>query len=522
MVSVRRAAAAALCLMAVAVIAAGCAPTGRAAPSPKSGGQLVIAEAADTAERDPQVSYYDSSWRLEGMVYDSLVTADEKSRIEPSLVTSWTTTGTSYTFTLRSGVKFSNGRAMTADDVVGSLKRLLDPATGSYWAPQLGPVTDITSPTPTTVKVDLSEPYSPFLAALASTSAAILPMKELKDGSFDPTKQMLGTGPFKLVSHTQDQEWRFTANPDYWNASKVHLGGVTVKIVPDDSARIAGLRNGTIDIGYFANPDAKKLVGGVPNLSASVQASSDAYWLVLNAKKGPFVDKAQRVALASAIDRSQLISSALAGQGEATGIAPATLPGACSAKGLPTYAASTSASKKALDGAKPTSFSLMAPPYLPTFKAIAQYLQQDLRSAGFSATIETPEMGDYVQRVYTDNPSQFDAVIDYFAGYLSPLMAPGNAVVTPDVTTEFSGFAIPTPGVAEDLAAAAAAPDAGAQASALRKACTLVADNAFLIPLATKSTTIAVRTDKVKADIPSFDGYDIYLRNLTSYTMLGR
>ena len=101
----------------------------------------MIAEAADTTELDPHVSIYDSSWRIEDLVYDSLVTTNAESEILPSIAESWTQEDTSYTFTLREGVTFSNGRALTAADVVGSLQRLTAPETASYWAGQLGPVT---------------------------------------------------------------------------------------------------------------------------------------------------------------------------------------------------------------------------------------------------------------------------------------------------------------------------------------------------------------------------------------------
>ena len=116
------------------------------------------------------------TWRLQQMVYETLVTTNENLEIVPALAASWTQPDeTTYVFSLEPGVTFSNGRSMTADDVVGSLQRLIDPATASYWAPQLGPVESITATDPATVEVKLSAPYEPFLAALANVSAAVLP-----------------------------------------------------------------------------------------------------------------------------------------------------------------------------------------------------------------------------------------------------------------------------------------------------------------------------------------------------------
>ncbi len=519
-----------LTLVAVSAIAAitlsGCgagapSPTG----SPVSGGSLTISEAADTSELDPQTSLYDSSWRLQDLVYDSLVTTNSASEILPSIAESWTDDGTSYTFTLRDDVAFSNGRPLAASDVVGSFPRLLSPDTGSYWAAQLGPVTDVVEVDAQTVRFDLATPWAPFLASLASVSAAILPMEEIEAGTFDPTTEMLGTGPFQFEEHVQDQQWTFTANPEYWGADEVALGEVIVRIVPDDSARIAALRDGSTDIAYFANPDSSTLLAGVPDVETVVQESSDVYWLALNSvsPESPFVELDLRRATATAVDRAALVNTALAGSGLPTAIASAGLPGSCSPDALPTYGGTSEEAAELLAdaGLAGTGFDILSPPYLSTFDPIAQVLQQGFTDAGLDATIETPEMGAYIDRVYVQNPSDFDALIDYYAGYLYPTMAIQNLVVDPANPNELSGFLSVTPGLEELLNVANTSSDPEERSQALEDLCVLVAETANVVPLATKSTTIGVRTDQVDAEIPTFDGYDIYLRNITEYTELG-
>lgn len=514
---------------AVASVLALTACTGGGAPAPSTtpldGGNIVIAEASETTELDPQISVYDSSWRLQDLVYDSLVTTNAESEILPSIAESWTEDGTSYTFTLREDVAFSNGRALTAADVVGSLQRLTSPDLASYWAGQLGPITGVTAVDDRTVRVDLATAWAPFLAALASVSAAILPMEELAAGTFDPATDMLGTGPFQLDEHVQDQEWTFSANAEYWGAEDLKLSGVEVKIVPDDAARVAALRDGSADIAYFANPDAPTLLAGVINVASTVQASSDMYWLILNSvsEDSPFTDIAQRQAIATSIDRDTLVTTALADSGVPTAVTPAGLPGACTLDGLPTYGGDAAEAEQILSdaGAEAATFDLIAPPYLSTFDSIAQVLQQDFTAAGFDATLDVPEMGAYVDSVYIQNPADFDAVTDYFAGYLYPTMAIQNLAFSPDFPSPLEGFLQPTPGLEDLLAIANTSTDPDEQAEALQQLCIAVAEQANIVPLATKSTTIGVRTDQVDADIPAFDGYDIYLRNITEYTKLG-
>lgn len=497
------------------------APASTAAPV--AGGTLITAEAQDTAEMDPAISTFDMSWRLQAMVYETLVSTNAASEIVPGIAESWEQpTDTSFVFTLRPGVTFSNGRALTADDVVGSLQRIVDPNTGSYWAPQMGPIDSITAVDATTVQVDLTAPYAPFLASLANISAAILPMTELTDGSFDPTTQMLGSGPFMLKEHLADQQWTFERNPNYWQEGLPVLDGVEVRVVPDDATRVAALRDGSIDIGYFGSPDAPALLEGVADVEVTVQRSSDMYWLQLNSVNpdSPFTDVRVRQAVAYALDRDAIITNALAGNGEATGVASAGLPNACAADGLPTYTRDVEQAKALLAeaGVEGLSFDIIAPPYLSTFSPIAQVIQQNLAEAGIEVTITAPEFGTYLQSVYIDQPATFEGVVDYFAGYLDPAMvmqflAPARNPVTAGFLSEDA-----------DLTAAidaAAAPGTDAdRAAAVATACELAADFANVIPIATKNSTVAMRTDKVSGTVADFDAYDIYLRGIETFSLV--
>jgi ABC-type transport system substrate-binding protein len=101
-----------------------------------------------------------TSWEMYEMVYETLLTADENLKLEPGLATSWEQTSpTSYTFKLRPDAKFSNGRPVTAEDVAGTLERIKDPKTASYWSAQLGDIATIETPDERTVKVDLKAPH---------------------------------------------------------------------------------------------------------------------------------------------------------------------------------------------------------------------------------------------------------------------------------------------------------------------------------------------------------------------------
>jgi peptide/nickel transport system substrate-binding protein len=491
--------------------------------APADGGVLIVAEGQDTAEMDPQTSFFDMTWRLQSMVYETLVTTNENLEIVPALAASWTQPdATTYVFSLQPGVTFSNGRAMTADDVVGSLQRLIDPATGSYWAPQLGPVESITAVDASTVEVKLSAPYEPLLAALANVSAAVLPMEELTAGSFDPTTQMLGTGPFALGEHLPDQSWTFNRNDAYWRDGLPVLDGVEVRVVPDDATRVAALRDGSVHAAYFASPDAPALLEGADGVEVTVQGSSDMYWLMLNGvnPESPFADQRVRQAVAYALDRDAIIANALAGTGQGTAIASAGLAGACPTDQVPTYTRDVEQAKALLAeaGAEDLTFELIAPPTLATLSPIAQVIQQSLGEAGITVEVVTPEIGAYIDSVYVQQPGQFDGVVDYFAGYLDPRMV--MQFLVPERNPTLAGFSIGSPELTAAIDAAAAS-GAGDRDAAVATVCDLTAELAAIVPIATKESTIGLRTDLVAGDVAGFDAYDIYLRDVAAFSLTG-
>jgi peptide/nickel transport system substrate-binding protein len=328
---------------------------------------------------------------------------------------------------------------------------------------------------------------------------------------------MLGTGPFVLKQHLPDQRWTFERNPHYWHKDFPILDAVEVRVIPEDSARVAALRDGTIQVGYFGNPDAPALLKNIANVAVTEQGSSDMYALQLNAvgPDSPFRDVRVRQAVAYALDRDAIITTALAGTGRPTGVASVGLPNACLADDLPTYTRDVEKAKALLAeaGAEGLKFKLIAPNYLSSFKPIAQVIQQSLADAGIEVTITSPEFGEYVQSVYVDQPAKFEGVVDFFAGYLDPSMLMQGLVPARSPAT--AGFVASDPGLIAAVDAAAA--PAADRSAAIAAACKAAAENANAIPIATKDSTIAVRSDQVVGKVPAFDAYDVYLRGIDSF-----
>ena len=249
------------------------------------------------------------------------------------------TSPTSYVFKLRPGAKFSNGRPVTAADVAGSLQRIKNPETASYWSAQLGTIARIETPDDQTVKVELETPHPAFLPALAHISAAILPIQELKAGEFNPAKEMLGSGPFMVKEHKQDESWSLARNPYYWGKSLPVADELEALIIPDDSARVAALRDGRIDFTTFENPDIAKMLSSAANIAVLPLKTTNYFRVDVNAlsPKSAFNDRRVRQAMNLALDRDAINNLVFAGTTSVDYPVPAAF-GKNACKATPSYA----------------------------------------------------------------------------------------------------------------------------------------------------------------------------------------
>ena len=281
------------------------------------GGTLVWGKPNDIDSFDAHTATNGVTWQVLFLVYETLIEPKGDLSFEPLLAESWEQPSpTTYIFHLRQNAKFSNGRAVTADDVVKSLMRLRDPELGSFWAQQTGPIAEIVADSARTIRIELDKPYSPLLAALSSVNASIVPMEELESGSFDISKEMLGSGPFMVAEHLQDESWTLKRNPHYWRAGHPIVDELKILIIPDDAARIAALRDGRVHIANFDSPDAPALLAGAANVETVVQQTTDYYRIDVQAlpdKGSPFADQRVRQAMVLGLDRQKISELALAG-----------------------------------------------------------------------------------------------------------------------------------------------------------------------------------------------------------------
>lgn len=488
-------------------------------------GELTVQLDYDTSEADgldPATAQTARSWSIMGLVYETLVTTDENFEIQPLLATSWEQPDdTTYVFTIDTEATFSNGRALTPADVVGSLQRQVDSL--SVWSGQMGPVESITATGDDQVTVKLSSPYAPFLAALANTPAAILPMQEVTDGSLDLKTTMLGTGPYVVGDHRQDESWTFTANPDWHGGDDLAVQTLDLQIVDQETTRQAALREGSAGLANFVSIDALTQLGDASNVNVVNQTQSDFYYLNVNSQvaDSPLQDQDVRFAINTAIDRQAIADIVFAGQTSPTGATPSNLPGACAVDGLPSEQATIDDAKQIIEqsGAGDTKLSLLVYTSEPVMGQIAQLVQQQLAEIGVTVEIEQYDTATYNARVFTAQPGDFDLSLGWFAGYVDPSM------VTKWWNPEQAGFNVGFTGVHDDLnqliQRGAETTDADERAEVLTDLCATADEYSEIVPLVHRPSIIGYDTASVSPTIQSNEGYGDILRNIAEYRIAG-
>jgi peptide/nickel transport system substrate-binding protein len=409
---------------------------------------------------------------------------------------------------------------MTADDVVGSLERVANGQT--VWRAQVGPIKTVRKVDDSTVEVDLSQPYTPFLAALAHIDAAIMPMKEFDAKTFDPAKQMLGTGPYEVVNHRQDVSWTFARNPDYWEKGKPSFDKVDVKIVTSDATRAADLRSGAADAVELSSNDDPANLAGAPNVRVATQSTPNFYYLILNSQRpgSKLSDQRVREALNIALDRKQLVDVAMGGLGSPTGIVPAGLPGACDTSQLPSASKTIDDAKQLLAdaGASNLSFALTIFNEDPQETQIAQVLQQQLQKLGITVKINAVDPGSFT-KAFNAAPSDFDAALSYFAGYADPGMV--IRWWNTKLAVFSASFKANDPTM-DSLIEQVQSQQGSARATSIKNLCDRADHDAEMIPLVTAPSIIGYRTDVLSPTIYSNEGYGQPWRDIADYRKIGK
>jgi peptide/nickel transport system substrate-binding protein len=290
---------------------------------PKRGGNLIVAATADTPSLDPHVEGANLRSVRTSLLYETLVWADENLQIKPQLAETWEVApgGLEYTFHLRKGVKFHNGKEMDAEDVKYSYDRLRDEKTGSPGRGDFGVVKSIDVVDPYTVRFVLTKPNAAFLAAIGGRYSAVVPKDIVKNGN-ELKAAAVGTGPFRLKEWAPKEKLVYERFPDYWDKDKVYLDTITVQIIPDENSIVAALRSG--QVGFTILGDTKKYLDLKDDANLKTQRQTAVKWAIMDLAldQKPTDNLKVRQAIALAIDKQAVVQAATQGIGTVIGVLP--------------------------------------------------------------------------------------------------------------------------------------------------------------------------------------------------------
>lgn len=286
------------------------------APRPSAGAgavTLTMARNADMLTWDPYHTGDDPSIFTQMAVYDRLVKlAPSNKDVEPELATSWKMSpdGLTATFTLRPGVKFSDGSPLTADDVVLSLTRAIDQK--GDWGFLFSPVKSVSKVDDKTVAVHMSEPFAPLLAALSTFAANIYPKAQFDKYGPDMGQHPIGTGAYMLDSWQKGSQLTLVRNQNYWQSGKPKVDRIIMRVVGDDNTRVLQLQSGQVDLIDFVPPNQVQQVRGAGLKVYAVNGTAVLRY-TLNETIKPFDEVNFRAALGHAIDRAAVAKNVFFG-----------------------------------------------------------------------------------------------------------------------------------------------------------------------------------------------------------------
>lgn len=429
-------------MMASAVALTGCGSTTPAATPDTSkatatatkvdGGDLVWGSIGEPSQLNPLWSTDTASSDIYRLVLGQLYHANQKLQSVPEMADGMpqvSSDNLTWVVKLKKGITFSDGKPLTADDVVFTFNI---PLSKDYAGPRkstFAKLKKVEKVDDLTVKFTLSEPYAPFQTG--ALSYPILPEHILKDVPIKDmdknafSKSPVGSGPYKLQEWKAGQYLKLVRNDNYWDG-KPSIATITYKIVPDSNALLAQVQAGEVNFFPGVDPKDFKTIKAYADSSKKVQVLEDpalSYsYIGWNEANPLFQDKKVRQALTMAIDRKAIVDNVLQGHGSLANAPTSPISWAYDDK-VPVFDFNVAKAKQMLADAgwkpgtdgilekdgKKFEFELQTNQGNKAREAIATIVQQELKDVGIKVTPRIIEWSSFISQYV--NTRKFDAVV---------------------------------------------------------------------------------------------------------------
>ncbi|MFG6558983.1 ABC transporter substrate-binding protein [Sulfitobacter sp. 1A15299] len=422
--------------------------------SASAAAELVIGMQQEPTSLDPTA---DATASIDSMmtqnVFESLTTVAENGEVQPNLATSWEVSddGLTYTFMLAEGVTFHDGSTLDAEDVVYSFDRAMGEDSVNPSKDIFEPIESVTAVDPQTVEITLKAKDAFFLFNMGQGDSAIVAAESAETNNANP----VGSGPFKFDSWTRGDRLTLVKNPDHRDAADVALDKVVFRFISDPAAATAAMMAEELDaFPGFPAPELLPQFEADPRFRVNVGSTEGEVILAMNNAKPPFDNVEVRRAVATAIDRNEIIEGAMYGQ--AVPIGSFYPPhGTAYVDLTDAYPHDSAKAEEMFEaaGVAGTTMTLRVPPF-PYATRSAEIIQNQLAEAGIDAKVENVEWGFWIDEVYKQK--NYDMTIiahtspndmgnfargpDYFYGYdnaeMTALWEKIQTEVDPDARNE--------------------------------------------------------------------------------------
>jgi peptide/nickel transport system substrate-binding protein len=387
-------------------------PTAAAqAAQAKTGGSLRVGLDVDADTLDPRLTKVTSGFRMKELAFNGLVSISPDYSAAPDLAEKWDNPDSkTWVFHLRQGVKFHDGSSLTASDVKFTYESVLDQTFSSPFRAFYLSVDKVDATDPNTVRFTLNAPFAPFLSYM---DLAILPQATTQKLGAGFSTKPVGTGPFKVDRWVTGDTINLSAYDGYYGG-RAKLDKITVKVVPDNSARVLALESGDLD--FVQSPVSPQDVSRVQSETSKAKLertpAAGYTYVNLNCADPILADKQVRQALSYLVDKQQLISTIYKGIGQ-----PANgpiVPGMWAySTDIPSYDYNPNKAKQLLDQAGWTvgsdgvrakngqrlALTVRTHSEDPDRKQLIQVLQSEFQNVGIDATTNTVEFPALFQDV---------------------------------------------------------------------------------------------------------------------------
>jgi peptide/nickel transport system substrate-binding protein len=402
-------------------------PTSANTPAVAPAGALVYGAGGQPVNLEPGNITDGNSVIVQDQIYNRLIdTKPGTTELEPSLATEWQASedGKTWTFKLRSGVKFHDGSDFDAEAVKFNFERWWDAKSefgyrdagktyeiwgnlfgGSKGTPQ-SLLQEVIALDKQTVKFVLKQPFAAFPSAIASGYFGIASpeaIKKAKDKYGTPSSLAVGTGPFVFKEWRSGDRVVLEKNPNYWKQGLPKVDQLVIRFITDPAARLAQLRSATIDFTVDLSPDQLPEIKGDSTLEAVYRPSFNVGYLTLNPSYEPLSKLEVRQAIAVTINHKEIVKAFWGELGENTPHFTPPLLKEFQSEKVTDYPYNPQAAKQVIAQAGyPNGFDLqlwympVSRPYFPNPKPIAEAFAADLSAIGIKVKLQTKDWAAYL------------------------------------------------------------------------------------------------------------------------------